>query len=64
MTAPEVFSLRQSLKLSQSDFAKLVGVDISTVWRWEHDRLAVQGPALAHLERIKRDLEVQPETAQ
>jgi transcriptional regulator with XRE-family HTH domain len=43
--------LRQGIGLSQSDMAKLVGVTVSTISRWEHgsDR-----PTLAHRRKLAR----------
>jgi transcriptional regulator with XRE-family HTH domain len=42
--------LREATGLSQSDVAKLVGVTVSTVSRWEHG----ERPTLAHRRKLAR----------
>src|SRR3954465_665588 len=40
-----VRSIRERTKLSQSDFAKFIGVSIKTLQNWEQDRRKPSGPA-------------------
>lgn len=58
MTEPlDVRAIRKMLKLTQPELARQVGVDVSTVWRWENGFAKVGGPARALLERIKAEAE-------
>ena len=46
MTPAEVFALRQRLGLTRPQFARLLGVVASTVFRWESgERNVSRGPA-------------------
>ena len=47
--------LRKSLKLSQSQFAALLTVDLGTLRNWEQGRREPQGPAKALLRAIRKD---------
>jgi transcriptional regulator with XRE-family HTH domain len=47
MTADDLIQWRTANSLSQSELARLLGVDHATVWRWEHNRTAV--PPFLHL---------------
>lgn len=49
----EVKSLRESLNKSQSEFAKLLGVSVSTLRNWEQGRRKPMGPAQALLKLVK-----------
>ena len=37
----QIVALRKRLGLNQVDFASKLGVDRSTVWRWETDRVEI-----------------------
>ena len=45
----DVRSIREKLKKSQSEFAQMIGVTISTLQNWEQGRREPQGPARALL---------------
>ena len=44
-TVPSVAKIRAKTGLSQSDFAKLIGVSVRTLQEWEQGRRAPSGPA-------------------
>jgi putative transcriptional regulator len=45
----DVRKIRTRLKLSQSEFAMLIGVSVSTLQNWEQGRRRPEGPARALL---------------
>lgn len=45
----DIKSIRTKLKLSQSEFAMLIGVSVSTLQNWEQGRRQPEGPARALL---------------
>lgn len=47
MTPADLAAWRETNGLSQSDLARALGVDHSTVWRWEHGRGDI--PPFLHL---------------
>ncbi|MBR4570261.1 MAG: helix-turn-helix domain-containing protein [Candidatus Riflebacteria bacterium] len=49
----EVKNLRESLNKSQTEFAKLLGVSVSTLRNWEQGRRKPMGPAQALLKLVK-----------
>ena len=44
-TVPSVATIRGKTGLSQSEFAKLIGVSVRTLQEWEQGRRAPSGPA-------------------
>jgi putative transcriptional regulator len=46
---PSIKAIRKKLNLSQSDFALMIGVSISTLQNWEQGRREPDGPAKALL---------------
>src|ERR1039458_7267455 len=42
---PGVRSIRERTSLSQSEFARLIGVSVKTLQNWEQDRRRPTGPA-------------------
>lgn len=54
-TAYRVRSLRQSLNLSQPEFARLVHVSVGTIRNWEQGRREPEGPAFALLRALQND---------
>ena len=50
--APRVRQVRDRTKLSQSEFALLMGVSVKTLQNWEQDRRRPSGPAAALLRII------------
>lgn len=50
--APDVRGIREQTRLSQSEFADLIGVSIKTLQNWEQDRRHPTGPAAALLKII------------
>jgi len=47
--AVDIRKLRKSVKVSQSQFARMIGVSVDTVQNWEQGRRAPRGPAMALL---------------
>jgi putative transcriptional regulator len=50
-----VRAIRQRTKLSQSEFAHLIGVSVKTLQNWEQDRRHPAGPAAALLRIISHE---------
>jgi putative transcriptional regulator len=53
--ASGVRAIRERAMLSQSEFARLVGVSVKTLQNWEQDRRRPTGPAAALLKIIAHD---------
>src|ERR1039457_916202 len=53
--SPEVKVIREGTSLSQSEFARLIGVSVKTLQNWEQDRRRPTGPAVALLRIIARE---------
>lgn len=49
LSAPDVRAIREAAKFSQSQFAKLIGVNLRTLQNWEQNRTQPTGPAKALL---------------
>jgi putative transcriptional regulator len=49
----DVRQLRKDLGLSQSEFAMLIGVSVSTLQNWEQGRRRPEGPARALLRVVR-----------
>lgn len=47
--AVDIRRLRKSVKVSQSEFARMIGVSPATVQNWEQGRRTPRGPAMALL---------------
>jgi putative transcriptional regulator len=47
--AVDIRKLRESIKVSQSQFARMIGVSVDTVQNWEQGRRTPRGPAMALL---------------
>lgn len=47
--AVDIRKLRESVKVSQSQFARMLGVSVDTVQNWEQGRRTPRGPAMALL---------------
>ena len=47
--------IRERTSLSQSEFARLIGVSVKTLQNWEQDRRRPTGPAAALLSIIDHD---------
>ena len=56
ITAKMVHATRDKLRLSQTDFAKLVGVSTQTVYQWEHKegRLSFRGNAKTAIVAVRK----------
>jgi putative transcriptional regulator len=50
-----VRGIRERTSLSQSEFARLIGVSVKTLQNWEQDRRRPTGPAAALLSIIEHD---------
>ena len=46
---PEIKSVREKLKVSQNEFALMIGVSVRTLQNWEQGRRKPDGPAKALL---------------
>ena len=55
---PQVKQIRNKLKLSQSQFATLLGISVSTLQGWEQERRRPQGPARVLLKIAEQHPEV------
>lgn len=42
VTVKNIRSLRRKLKISQTEFGKLVGVNAQSIWKWEHGKGALR----------------------
>jgi len=49
---PDVRAIREAAKISQSQFAKLIGVNLRTLQNWEQHRTRPTGPARALLKIV------------
>jgi len=52
VSASGVRTIRERTSLSQSEFARLIGVSVKTLQNWEQDRRRPTGPAAALLRII------------
>ena len=50
--APDVRTIREAAKVSQSQFARLIGVNLRTLQNWEQQRTQPTGPARALLKIV------------
>jgi putative transcriptional regulator len=55
VASPEVKAVREKTSLSQSEFARLIGVSVKTLQNWEQDRRRPTGPAVALLRIIGQE---------
>jgi putative transcriptional regulator len=56
--ASRVRDIRERTKLSQSEFAMLIGVSIKTLQNWEQARRKPRGPAAALLRIVDKEPEI------
>lgn len=52
---PDVRSIREAAKITQSQFARLIGVNLRTLQNWEQQRTRPTGPARALLKIVASD---------
>lgn len=52
LTEPDIRAIREAAKISQSQFAKLIGVNVRTLQNWEQHRTKPTGPARALLKIV------------
>jgi putative transcriptional regulator len=52
MKGKELRDVRKRLKLTQVEFAELVGVTSNTVARWERDEMGIREPIARLIQRI------------
>ena len=52
LPAPDVRTIREAAHISQSQFAKLIGVNLRTLQNWEQQRTQPTGPARALLKIV------------
>ena len=55
LAEPDVRAIREAAKISQSQFAKLIGVNLRTLQNWEQHRTGPTGPARALLKIVASD---------
>ena len=55
LAEPDVRAIREAAKISQSHFAKLIGVNLRTLQNWEQRRTRPTGPARALLKIVASD---------
>ncbi|HEY1437861.1 MAG TPA: helix-turn-helix domain-containing protein [Casimicrobiaceae bacterium] len=55
LAQPDVRAIREAAKISQSQFAKLIGVNLRTLQNWEQHRTRPTGPARALLKIVASD---------
>ena len=55
ISVPSVRSIREAAQISQSQFAKLIGVNLRTLQNWEQERTKPTGPARALLKIVASD---------
>jgi putative transcriptional regulator len=49
---PDIKAIREAAKVSQSDFARLIGINLRTLQNWEQRRSRPTGPARALLKIV------------
>jgi putative transcriptional regulator len=49
---PQVKQIREAIKISQNQFAQLIGVSLRTMQNWEQNRTVPTGPARALLKIV------------
>ncbi len=52
LSEPDVRTIREAAKISQPQFAKLIGVSVRTLQNWEQHRTRPTGPARALLKIV------------
>ncbi|MEI6301221.1 MAG: helix-turn-helix domain-containing protein [Betaproteobacteria bacterium] len=52
LPTPDVRTIREAANISQSQFAKLIGVNLRTLQNWEQQRTRPTGPAKALLKIV------------
>jgi len=52
LSTPDVRTIREAAQISQSQFAKLIGVNLRTLQNWEQRRTRPTGPARALLKIV------------
>lgn len=55
LDTPNVRLIREAADISQSQFAKLIGVNLRTLQNWEQERTKPTGPARALLKIVASD---------
>lgn len=62
LSRSRIRAIRERTRLSQSDFARLIGVSVNTLQNWEQSRRTPTGPAAALLKIVERNPRVAIET--
>jgi putative transcriptional regulator len=55
LSEPDVRAIREAAKISQAQFAKLIGVNLRTLQNWEQQRTRPTGAARALLKIVASD---------
>jgi transcriptional regulator with XRE-family HTH domain len=64
MKAQEITELRQRLGTDRVEFAKIIGVDLRSVSRWERGQVGPTGSSLAVMLALREKLDVDPAKAE
>lgn len=59
----DIRSFRTARGWSQEMLAEKLGVNVSTVWRWEKRSAPAKGPVVKAIERLSEEYPSQPERA-
>jgi putative transcriptional regulator len=54
-SVPDVKAIREKLRVSQNEFAHMIGVSENTIQNWEQGRRKPEGPAMALLRITERN---------
>jgi putative transcriptional regulator len=55
MPEPDIRAIREAARISQAQFAELIGVNLRTLQNWEQQRTRPSGPARALLKIVASD---------
>ncbi|MGE0268626.1 MAG: NadS family protein [Candidatus Omnitrophota bacterium] len=55
VTPIDIKGLRESLKFSQPEFARIIGISVATLRNWEQGRTNPEGPARVLLTALKNN---------
>lgn len=55
VVAPDIKTIRRDLAVSQGQFARMIGVSVTTLQNWEQGRRQPRGPASALLKVASRN---------
>lgn len=62
MTGKELKIRRVTLDLTQTQLAKILGVQQNAIWRWETDKVQIPQTVELAMQTVERDIDVVRET--